>query len=268
VKNKKVLLVGTSFSAVPLLLSLKEQGYYIAVCGGLKEDPCHSFADQSYYIDYSKKELLLKLCEENDFDFLIPSCNDFSYNSCSYVSTKLNKFYGFDNYEKTMLLHTKNAFRKFTLQNNLSVPRAIKYNENLDFDNLELNYPILVKPDYSFSGKGISKVYDISELKASINHAKDNSKNGELILEEFVKGELFSHSAFIQNGEISIDFFVSEFCTVYPYQVDYSYLSNDLDEEVRLKVRKEISYIVKELNLVDGLLHTQFISDKKNFWLI
>lgn len=267
-KNKKVLLVGTSFSAVPLLLDLKEKGYFISVCGGLKNDPCHSYCDQSFFIDYSQKEQLLDLCIKEKFDYLIPTCNDYSYNSCSYVATKLNKYFGFDSYETTMLLHTKNSFRKFTLENKLSAPNAVKYNDDLDLQNLGLDYPVLVKPDYSFSGKGITKVYNLKELDKAISYAKENSRNGNLVLEEFVEGELYSHSAFIQDGEIFIDFFVNEYCTVYPYQVDYSYLSYDLDDNIKEEVRENINVLVKKLNLVDGLLHTQFISDNNKFWLI
>lgn len=267
-KKEKVLLVGTSFSAVPLLHYLKSLDYIVAVCGGLKDDPCHRYADESFYIDYSNKDQLLQLCENEKFDYLVPSCNDFSYNSASYVATKLNKFYGFDKFENTNILHTKNGFRKFTIDNNLSVPQAIKYSIDLNLDILTLNYPVLVKPDDSFSGKGVTKVTENTELKNAVEIAKQNSKNNDVIIEEFVEGNLYSHSAFIQEGKILIDFFVDEFCTVYPYQVDSSCISYNLNKEVENRIRTDIKKLITLLNISDGLLHTQFISDNNKFWLI
>ena len=267
-KNNIVLLIGTSFSAVPLLKNLKKEGCLIYVCGGLKDDPCHSYADRSFFIDYSNEEKLLQLCKDEEIDFIVPTCNDYSYNSASYVAKKLNKFNGFDDYETTMLLHTKNGFRNFTLKNNFPVPKAMKYEENLSLNTLNLDFPILVKPDYSFSGKGMSKVYSINELETAITYAKSESKNNKVVLEEFVEGNLHSHSAFIQDGKILIDFFVDEYCSVYPYQVDSSSLSSILTKEIKDDVRISINRLVEILNLKDGLLHTQFISSKDKFWLI
>lgn len=267
-KKEKVLLIGTSFSAVPLLHYLKSLDYIVAVCGGFKDDPCHKYANESFFIDYSKRDELLQLCESEEFDYLVPSCNDYSYNSASYVATKLNKFYGFDKFEITNILHTKNGFRKFTIDNNLSVPQAIKYTIDLNLDILTLNYPLLVKPDDCFSGKGITKVTENSELKNAVEIARKNSKNNEVIIEEFVEGSLYSHSAFIQDGKILIDFFVDEFCTVYPYQVDSSSISYNLNEEVKNRIRTDIQKLITHLNISDGLLHTQFISDNTKFWLI
>jgi len=264
--NKNVLLVGTSFSAVPLLQYLKGLGYSVSVCGGFKNDPCHHYADTSYYIDYSDKAELLKLCEREDFDYIVPSCNDYAYNSASYVATNLNKFYGFDAIDITNILHTKNKFRAFTITKNLSVPKALRYTQDTDLQTL--SYPLLVKPDDGFSGKGVAKVDRKLELQEAINNAKKVSSNHEVVIEEFVEGDLYSHSAFIQNGTILIDFFVDEFCTVYPYQVDSSCLSYNLNNNIKESIKDEIQALVSSLNLSDGLLHTQFISDNRNFWLI
>lgn len=266
--KNRVLLIGTSFSAVPLLQYLKSVGYKIAVCGGYENDPCHFYADESFFVNYSKNEELLKLCSEEEFDYIIPSCNDYAYNSASYVASKLNKFYGFDDIGITNILHTKNSFREFTIANFLSVPKAIKYTNDLNFESLTLQYPLLIKPDDSFSGKGVTKVENGSNINEAINLAKNNSRNTEVVIEEFVEGNLYSHSAFIQDGKIIIDFFVDEFCTVYPYQVDSSCLSYNLSDSLKNKVREDIQKLIKLLNLADGLLHTQFIANGENFWLI
>lgn len=266
--NKRVLLVGTSFSAVSLLQYLKNLGYTVAVCGGYENDPCHMYADESFDIDYSKQVELLKLCIKENFDCIIPSCNDYAYNSSSYVATKLNQFYGFDNIKITNILHSKSKFREFSLKNNLSVPKAIKYSKNLNLDTLNLAYPILVKPDDGFSGKGVIKVNNSSNLKKAIKIAKENSRNSNVVIEEFVEGNLYSHSAFIQDGQIAIDFFVDEFCSVYPYQVDSSCISQNLSKNLKINIRKDIQKLVKLLNITDGLLHTQIITDGTQFWLI
>ena len=265
---KNVLLLGSSYSALPILEFLKYKGYHVSVCGGIQDDPCHNYSDKSFFIDYSNKEALEDLCRKEKFDFIIPTCNDYSYNSGSYVSTKLNKYKGFDNYDTTMILHTKGLFREFTLANKLPVPKAIKVDSNISYDIGDMKYPLLIKPDNSFSGKGISKIEKESHLEKAIGVAIEASTNNEAVVEEFVEGTLHSHSAFIQDGKILIDFFVDEYCSVYPYQVDSSSLTTLLDAKMQLNIRKSIQKLITLLELKDGLLHTQVITNSQEFWLI
>lgn len=250
---KTVLLIGSSYSSLPILFYLKKLKYRVYVCGAYKNDPAHLYADKSFFIDYSKKEELLRLCINEHFDFIVPSCNDYAYNSASFVADKLKNFCGFDNFETTMLLHTKSKFRKYLIENNFSSPK--KYN-NID----KLDFPVLIKPNAQFSGRGIIKINNENELK-NINNIEN------CVIEEYVEGDLYSHSVFIKNGKIEKDFFVREVCSVYEYQVDISWVES-LNANLIKKIRNEINRLIKQLNLTDGLLHTQFIVNENNFYLI
>lgn len=261
---KKVLLVGSSFSAAPIFWALKRQGLHVTVCGGLESDPCHQYADDSLFIDYSKKELLLKSLIGSDFNYIVPTCNDYSYLSASWVANQLG-YPGFDTTEVTEIIHNKKKFRKKTTEFNLIAPRLIN-----EFDFIDSNVPLpyLVKPVDSFSGRGVSKIQSVQDIPQAVIDARAASRSGQVLIEEFVTGSLHSHSAFISNGNIVIDFFVDEFCTVYPYQVNCSNHPSIINEKIRLDLRKEIEKLSRELKIADGLLHTQFMSDGKNFWII
>lgn len=249
--NKSVLIVGSSYSSLPILFYLKEKGYKVCVCGAYENDPAHLYSDESFYLNYSNKEDLLNLCKKEKFDYIVPSCNDYAYNSASYVASKLG-FIGFDQYETTMLLHTKDRFRKFLVSNGFSSPKVYESLENIEF-------PVLAKPVSQFSGRGIVKV--------NCNDEIDKLKKDGFVIEEFIDGELYSHSAFIENKKIKKDFFVREYCLTYEYQVDVSYVDN-LDEKISKKIRYEIEQLVKKLSLVDGLLHTQFLLQNDKFYII
>ena len=149
--KKKVLLVGSSFSAAPLYFALKKYGFHVSVCGNIETDPCHQYADASYFIDYSQSDNLTNIVESGGFDFLVPSCNDYSYMSCARIASNF-KFPGFDGFEVAKTLHTKNAFRTITADLGLPAPRFIELHEGHMVDSGFLHYPILVKPIDSFSG--------------------------------------------------------------------------------------------------------------------
>jgi phosphoribosylaminoimidazole carboxylase (NCAIR synthetase) len=125
--KKKALLVGSSFSAAPIFFALKRQGLHVSVCGKLENDPCHQYADASFFIDYSDAAALKKIVESDNFDFLVPACNDYSYMSCTSVADKY-AFPGYDTLDVAQILHTKSAFREFTSSRSLPVPDYKIYN--------------------------------------------------------------------------------------------------------------------------------------------
>jgi formate-dependent phosphoribosylglycinamide formyltransferase (GAR transformylase) len=259
--------VGSSFSAAPIFFLLKKRGLHVSVCGSLGADPCHQYADASFYIDYSDREALLRLVESEKFDYVVPTCNDYSYMSCAWFAERLG-YPGFDNFDVATVIHTKNEFRRITQQYDVPAPRANRQHVNQPINVSGLEYPLLVKPIDSFSGRGVTKVPDSSGLNAAVSTAIQASRSGEIVVEEFVEGALHSHSAFIHNGEILADFFVDEYCTVYPYQVDCSNHPSRLGSTMQSEVRTTMAQLVKQLGLQDGLLHTQFIANSERFWII
>lgn len=266
-RGKRALLVGSSFSAAPIFFALKRHGLHVSVCGNAAEDPCHQYADASFYIDYSKPEALADVVKSNGFDYLVPTCNDYSYMSCAQVAAH-RAFPGIDAHATALVLHTKDQFRAVSASLGLPVPRFISVKQWQADAGHDLLYPLLVKPTDSFSGRGMTKVFSENDLEAATGAAIASSRIGEAVLEEFVEGSLHSHSAFIEEQRIVGDFFVDEFCTTYPYQVNCSNHPSCLPESVRTAMRASINLLVKALKLRDGLLHTQFICKGERFWVI
>ncbi|QDC44304.1 ATP-grasp domain-containing protein [Methylophilus medardicus] len=265
--TKKALLVGSSFSATPIFYALKDHGLHVSVCGNNPSDACHQYADASYFIDYSDPEHLLSVVESGDFDFLVPTCNDYSYMSCAKVAEKFS-FPGFDSLPTATELHTKNLFRQLTQRLGIPAPRFTEINVGMQISDLSLDFPLLMKPVDSFSGRGMSKIFSETDLALAISDAQRYSRVGKVVVEEFLDASLHSHSAFLQKGTVQQDFFVDEFCTVYPYQVNCSNHPSLLTTNIKDSVREAINQISKSLGLVNGLIHTQFMVRENEFWII
>ena len=261
--QNSVLLCDASFSAIPLLEALKAKGFFVAVCGSRSTDPCHGLADASFDIDYSKKKKLLKIVADNHFDFLVPGCTDVSYISCAWVAHQLG-LPGYDGDQAVRAINHKDEYRKLGKEMGYPIPAYETSVEN--FKNV--SFPALLKPISSFSGRGIIKFDKYSSLRSFIDRGEFLDLEGKVLLEEFAKGGLYSHSAFLKAGKIFTDFFVNEYCTVHPYQVNSSYVSTKLSSAIQKKMRTWLEQFADDLNLVDGLLHTQFISDGKRIYLI
>lgn len=265
--SHKALLIGSSFSAAPMLHRLRTRGLKVAVCGRAPSDPCHAYADESHFIDYSDREQLLALVRNEEFDYLIPTCNDYSYMSGAWVAEKTGHP-GFDRLPIAEILHTKDRFRETASALNLAVPRAKRTDGEAAPTIPPAWFPVLIKPVDSFSGRGVTKVDHPADIPSALSNALSASRSTGAVIEEFVSGELHSHSAFVADGRIVVDFFVDEFCTVYPYQVDCSNHPSRLSDSVRRRVREDMQRLITGLRIADGLLHTQFIANDSQHWII
>lgn len=255
---------------MPFLMNLRKHGATISVIGNCHEDPCHQYADASIFEDYSDSSKLLEICRDGGFDFIVPTCNDYSYVAGSHVAHVLG-FPGFDSPEVTAILHTKDLFRKFCDEVGIPVPRT--YGEITNISNinaiaLTLDRPALVKPVDSFSGRGVEMISAADELLSAAEKALGMSRCKRVVVEEFVSGALHSHTAFISGGKVIWHDFVDEFCETYRYQVDRSAYPSSLTTSMRTAVNVCIESIVDSLGLCDGLLHTQFIASSTEFWII
>ena len=109
---------------------------------------------------------------------------------------------------------------------------------------------------------------DIEVVASAIKSAQIASKSNGFLVEEFVEGQLYSHSAFIINKEIYKDFIVEEHCIANPFAVDTSWVDINFCPQNLNEIRNQVNTIARKLNLIDGLLHTQFIQSNNKLWII
>ena len=262
----KALLVGSSFSALPILIYLKSQGLHVTVCGNLKSDSCVSWADEYFELDYSQPELVLDLFRERKFDFIVPSCNDAAIETASIVAHEYN-LPGFDSPKTLTKIQNKNEFRSICQKLELNIPNYAYFDKaKSSLEKIrEIGFPLLLKPTKQFSGRGIYKITSDSELEVAIER---NDLTDDYLAEEYLEGSLHSHSAFIHSGKIMNEFFADEFCNAYMFQVDCSNSPSILPSGIQERVSAQVSTLIESLKLVDGLLHTQFIVKENKPYLI
>jgi len=259
----KALLVDTNLSSAPIYNYLIQSGCEVFVVGGNPNDFLAKSVKNYINLDYSNVAGTREIIEKNHIDYIVPGCNDLSYQVCAELNSK-GSYYGIDTLETTEIINNKDKFRTFATQIGLPVPRVIT-NELVG----EI-WPLIVKPVDAYSGRGMAIVQkpEKHKLQSAIDHAKEFSHSKTCIVEEYVEGQLYSHSAFITDGNIVADFIVEEHGTANPFVVDTSRVIYDFPHEMLNRIRDCIALLAKKLDMVDGLVHTQFIKNGKSFWLI
>jgi biotin carboxylase len=260
----KVLLVDTNVSASPLYQYLINTGHEVYVTGGNPNDFLAKCARNYIQLDYSDTTALSDLIARLGIDYLVPGCNDLSYKVCATVNTD-GRFLGIETIENNDVLNNKESFRFFATEQGLPVPKVYSKDELR-----KIEFPAIVKPVDAFSGRGITIIQEdnLPLLNAAIAEARKQSRSGSYLIEQYVSGQLYSHSAFIANGSIVSDMIVEEHCTANPFAVDTSRVLPHFPAHLLDILRSAIQKMTKALQLTDGLVHTQFIRNDNSVWLI
>lgn len=258
-----VLLVDTNFSSGPIYKYLVDAGHKVTVVGGNPNDTLAKSADNYVCLDYSDVEKTRQLVAESQIDYLVPGCNDRSYLVCAEINQD-RRFPGIDPLETAGVINNKEKFRIFATQSNLPAPRVLSEQE------IGTRWPVIVKPVDAFSGRGVTIIHrqNSHQLEAALDVARQASRTETCIVEDYVEGQLYSHTAFIQSGDIIADHIAEEHGTANPFVVDTSRVSYNFPLTTLEAIRRNITLLASELSLLDGLIHTQFIKDGSEYWLI
>lgn len=231
--------------------------------GSNASDALAKSSDHYIGLDYSDVDRLSAVAEELNIDFLVPGCNDLSYEVCARVAAQRG-YPGFEAPEAVAQLHQKAQFRELCRAISVSVPQVFASADAAS----RCGGAVIVKPVDAYSGRGVTVIRRPNQenLAAAVDDAKAMSRSGEVIIEQFVDGQLYSYSAFLNGGKVAAGFSVQEFCSVNPFVVDTSYVLPD--QELSRAVASDIETLAQSVGLQCGLLHVQYISDGLNYWLI
>jgi biotin carboxylase len=259
----RVALFDTNLSSLPLQQYLVEQGHEVFVIGGNGQDYLARSVPNHILLDYSDVPAALALVDELGIEFIVPGCNDRSYQTCAEIAA-VRDFPGIDSVAVTHTINNKQAFRQFAKGLNIPIPTL------WPSDDLPSNRALIVKPVDAYSGRGITILRAVTgtRLADAIALAQQFSKSGHYLVEDYVEGQLYSHTAFIADGQIINDHIVEEHGSANPFTVDTSCVRYDLSPDILSAIRVNITDMAHALNLGDGLVHTQFIVQDERYWFI
>ena len=203
---KKLMILGGSRYAIPVIEAAHKLGLYAITADYLPDNIAHKFSDQYVNVSIIEKEKVLKVAQELQIDGILSFACDPGVVTAAYVAEIMGlPFQG--SYKSTSILQDKGLFRKFLTENGFNVPHAKSYSDkeaplaDIDF----FTWPVIVKPVDSAGSKGVTKVNSPEELPAAIETALGGSHNGHFIIEDFLTFDGYHSSAdpFTVDGKLA-----------------------------------------------------------------
>lgn len=261
--SKKILLLGGSRYAIPVIEVAHKMDIEVITCDFLPDNVAHKFSDLYCNISIIDKDAVLRVAERQHIDGVMSFACDPGVVTAAYVAEKMG-LPSCGSYESVSILQNKKRFRQFLDDNGFNVPKARGYREKQKATSeLEIfRFPVIVKPTDSAGSKGVSKVETKDELVKAIDHAIENSISKEFIIEEFLtsKGYPSDSECFSVDGDLKFISYSAQRFDDYcenPYApVGFTWQSTISDDN-KTVLSKELQRLLKLLNMKTSLYNVE-----------
>ena len=258
--SNKLLLLGGSHAEIPLIKAAQELGWFVITTGNNRDGLGHPYANKTVFADFSNKEAMLELAKAEGVTAVCSGCNDFALLSTVYVCEQLG-LPGHDSYATSLEIHHKDKYRALAARLGIPTPQAKVVHNEQEFENAiaALTFPIIVKPVDLTGGKGIHRATNIEEARSAYKDACSRTRQDHIVVEEFIEGTNHGFSAMLVKGKVAFAFADNEQYFINKYLVSGANTPSTTPDTGLAKLRDYSERIARELNLVDGILHIQYI---------
>lgn len=197
--NNRVLILGVASVQMDAILELKKLGYVTHACAMAKDGPGADVADYFEEINILDIESVINYINENEISIIYSVGSDLAMPVASQISERL-KMPHFVSEKTAKICNNKNLMRT-TLGNDFKGNVRFQVVNCLE-EEIELEFPFILKPADSQGQRGVMLVNNFEEYIDSFNVAKKYSRSGLVILEQYISGPELSVNGYILNGEV------------------------------------------------------------------
>lgn len=198
--GKKLLIITSDASDIAIVQEAQKLGVYVVCCDRYDDwdrSPAKKLADEAWNMDYSDTGAVAEACRKAGIDGVIAGYGEDRVAAAARISKALGTpFYATE--EQIDLTRNKKLFKALCKKHGVPVPR--------DYDPAceQIVYPVIVKPDDNGGRKGISVCHTPEQLRGALSYARENSKTGQVVVEEYVTGTELCAVYTMADGQVSL----------------------------------------------------------------
>lgn len=199
---KKFMVLGATYTQIPLIEAGKKLGYHTIVASIPGDYPAIPYADEVCNVDISNPKAVLEKAQELQIDGIATCCMDLPVRAVGYVSEKMG-LCGLT--ERAALLSNQKLLMKDAfVKGGVKSPAYRKVSSEAELEKAwnDLPQPVILKAVDLQASRGIYVCRTFEDLTAAYHEAMQLTRENFCIVEQFVKGIDIGAQAFVYNGEI------------------------------------------------------------------
>ncbi|MCI6591112.1 MAG: ATP-grasp domain-containing protein [Spirochaetia bacterium] len=260
-KKQNLAIIGASYLQLPLIEKAKELGYTTHVFAWAANDVGEKAADYFYPISITEVEQITEKCKQIGICGICSIATDLGNIAVNYVADKLGL--PCNSPESTKKSTNKHLMRLAFEKNGDPSPKSIQVDEKTDLSELELTYPIIVKPTDRSGSRGIYKLETKDGLENAVRAALSEGFEKKALIEEFAEGQEYSVEGISYNGEHHILAMTLKYTTGAPHFIETGHMEPaPVSDEMYKKVVQVVKHALDTLEIKNSASHSELKIDK------
>ena len=258
--KRKIAIIGAALFQEPAIAAAKEMGLETHVFAWAAGDPGEKTADFFYPISIREKDLILEECRRIGIDGIVSIASDLAMETVNYVAEEMGL--PGNTTAATKISTNKHWMRKAFEENGDPSPRSMLVDAKTDFNSIDMEFPLIVKPTDRSGSRGVHKVYDRRKLRDAIIRAREYSFEDKAVVEEFVEGDEYSIEYISFRGQHWFLAATQKITTGAPYFIETGHRQPaPLSEEMLNRVKAISEHALDTLGLENGAAHIELKID-------
>ncbi len=259
---KKLAIIGANESLECFYKQAKKLGYYLIGIAYEKGAVCKKYCDKFYPISFADKDSVLEVCKTENIDGITSFSLESALPTVIYVAQNMGLVS--NSFECAKKLENKFTMRKCFTAAGIPNPLYKLVKTTMDLDEIDMLFPCIVKPVDSGGSQGVTKVNDRKELHNAFQRAIKYSKNGGVIIEQFVDGREFSVEYISHNGNHYHLQITDKETSGEPYFVELAHHQPaQISVELMSRMKNMVEKALTALDIENSASHTEIKLDSK-----
>lgn len=263
-KWKKMMILGASALQVPAIKKAKELGYQIILVDYDENAVGFALADVKLVVSTLDQEEVCRQALIYEPDVVITSTSDGPVRTAAYVNEKLGKRPDLS-YENALCATIKSKMRDRLRECGVPIPEYYAATDFAGFSEAvdRLNGYCIVKPADNAGSRGVvlltnEEKKDEERERRIYEYSRENSRNGTVMVEEYMKGPEVSVEIMVVDGEPHILAITDKYITPPPYFVELAHCEpSRLDAETQNRIREVASQAVRAVGIENAPAHVE-----------
>lgn len=259
-RNHELAIIGASYLQLPLIEKAKEMGYTTHVFAWAAGDVGEAAADRFYPISIVEKENILEVCRRIGICGVTSIASDLAAVTVNYVAAAL----GLPGNPPEVTARTTNKYlmRQAFAAGEDPSPRSVLVDDATDLADLDLAYPIIVKPTDRSGSRGVCKLEGPAGLKKAVAVALGESFEKRAVVEEFAEGQEYSAEGICWHGQYRQLAVTRKYTTGAPHFIETGHREPaPLPPQTVARVEAVLAHAVATLGVQNSATHAEFKID-------
>lgn len=270
-EGKTLLVLGSNVGATDIVSYARNHRAYVIVADYFppEKSPAKRIADKHLLISTADLDALGRVVEEYNVDGVLSGISEFNIVQAMALSEKYNlPFYCSS--EQWKLVEQKNKFRALCEKYGVPCPKTYYIGGKMtDKDWSKIVFPAVIKPVDACASAGVYICFDIDEMRSHEEESLKQSESGQIIVEEFAKGEEFTAHYSIANGKATLSCVDNRYPVavhegkVTTIPIARVYPCTFLDEYIK-QVNPYMLRLCEGIGMTNGILFIQGLYDEES----